>query len=124
LQSLPKEKMAATEQKIWMLREVITNAGDQITQNQSWRFMVEFIRQIVDRQIYRRESLLYRVQPFFWRWPAGVRSGSCTKYYRSDFYRVPVKEPVKEYVNCTDKYQRTCHSPDTCQRSCQRICQL
>ena len=65
MQSLPKEKMAATEQKIWMLREVITNAGDQITQNQSWRFMVEFIRQIVDRQIYRRESLLYRVQPFF-----------------------------------------------------------
>ena len=93
--------MAATEQKIWMLREVITNAADQTTQNQNWSFMAEFIRHIVDRQIYRGESLLYRVQPFFWRWPAGVRSGSCTKCYRSDFYRVPVKEPVKEAVNCT-----------------------
>jgi len=49
--------MATTEQKIRMLRVVITNAGDQITQNQSWSFMAEFIRHIVDRQIYRRESL-------------------------------------------------------------------
>ncbi|HUW85373.1 MAG TPA: hypothetical protein VMV55_00710 [Methanoregula sp.] len=53
---LPKEKMATTEQKIRMLRVVITNASDQITQNQSWSFMVEFIRHIVDRQIYRGES--------------------------------------------------------------------
>ena len=65
--------MATTEQKIRMLRVVMTNAGDQITQT------------------------------------------------RTD--KIPVKEYVKEAVNCSGKYQRTCHSPNTCQRSCQSNCQ-